>query len=98
VLLASVTADDGLILVVEDDGAGIPWPDKERVFERGFGRNTGLGLFLAREILGSMGMAIAETGVPGHGARFEIRVPASRVRYIPGGAAEGAGPALARHP
>jgi signal transduction histidine kinase len=52
VLLASVTADDGLILVVEDDGAGIPWPDKERVFERGFGRNTGLGLFLAREILG----------------------------------------------
>jgi PAS domain S-box-containing protein len=98
VLLASVPADEGLLLVVEDDGAGIPWSDKERVFERGFGRNTGLGLFLAREILGSMGMAIAETGVPGHGARFEIRVPASRTRYVSGGTAEGAGPALARHP
>jgi PAS domain S-box-containing protein len=98
-VLGAVPAGNGLILVIEDDGAGIPWADKERIFERGFGRNTGLGLFLAREILESMGMAIAETGVPGHGARFEIRIPADRIRHRPGTVPEGAGIALAlQHP
>jgi signal transduction histidine kinase len=98
-VLGAVPADDGLVLVIEDDGAGIPWADKERIFERGFGRNTGLGLFLAREILESMGMAIAETGVPGHGARFEIRIPADRIRRRSGTVPEGAGIALAlQHP
>jgi nitrogen-specific signal transduction histidine kinase len=99
VLLGAVPSDDGLVLVVEDDGAGVPRPDKERIFERGFGRNTGLGLFLAREILESMEMTIAETGVPSHGARFEIRIPGGRVRRTAGIPPEGAGPALAlRHP
>lgn len=46
-----------------------------RSFERGFGKNTGLGLFLAREILGITRIAIAETGVYGQGARFEMLVP-----------------------
>ena len=95
VLLGAVPADDGLVLVVEDDGAGVPWTDKERIFERGFGRNTGLGLFLAREILESMGMTIAENGVPGHGARFEIRVPHGRVRPDAGAVPEAGGTALA---
>jgi PAS domain S-box-containing protein len=98
-VLGAVPAEDGLVLVIEDDGAGIPWADKERIFERGFGRNTGLGLFLAREILESMGMGIAETGVPGHGARFEIRIPADRIRHRSGAVPEGVGIALAlQHP
>jgi PAS domain S-box-containing protein len=99
ILLRAVRADDGLILIVEDDGAGIPWSDKERIFERGFGRNTGLGLFLAREILESMETTITETGTPGRGARFEIRVPEERVRPAPGIAAGVGGLALAmQHP
>ena len=95
VLFGAEETDDAMILIVEDDGAGVPWADKERIFERGFGRNTGLGLFLAREILGSMEMTIAETGVPGHGARFEIRVPAKRVRHAPGSRGEAVGLAIA---
>ena len=95
VLLGAEETDDGVILVVEDDGAGVPWADKERIFERGFGRNTGLGLFLAREILASMQMSIAETGLPGYGARFEIRVPAARVRPAPGPGREAGGLAVA---
>ncbi|MEN6342788.1 MAG: histidine kinase N-terminal 7TM domain-containing protein [Methanospirillum sp.] len=79
-VLGAVPDGDGLVLIIEDDGVGVPWLDKERIFDRGFGRNTGLGLFLVREILESMEMTITETGVPGHGARFEIRVPAERVR------------------
>ena len=38
-------------------------------------KNTGLGLFLVREILSITGIKIRETGVPGKGARFEILVP-----------------------
>lgn len=95
VQFGAAPGEDGLILVVEDDGAGIPWSDKERIFERGFGRNTGLGLYLAREILESMGMTIAEIGVPGHGARFEIRVPNERVRSASGAVREAGGLAFA---
>ena len=68
------SGDDHLI-VCEDDGAGIPAEEKEEIFERGFGRNTGMGLFLAREILSITGITITETGIPGKGARFEIKVP-----------------------
>ncbi|MEN6343027.1 MAG: PAS domain S-box protein [Methanospirillum sp.] len=67
-----------LVLICEDDGDGVPAAEKERIFERGFGKNTGLGLFLAREILGITGITIRETGE--RGARFEITVPADGVR------------------
>ncbi len=63
------------IVVCEDDGAGVAPPDKEKIFERGFGRNTGLGLALSREILAITGITIAETGEPGTGARFEMTIP-----------------------
>lgn len=59
----------------EDDGIGIPEEEKERVFKREFYKNTGLGLFLSREILSITGMTISEVGKPGKGARFEIRIP-----------------------
>ena len=52
-----------------------PAEEKEKIFERGYGKNTGLGLFLAREILSITGITIRETGKPGKGARFEIAVP-----------------------
>ena len=68
--------ENGALLVVEDDGIGIPAENKGRLFERGFGRRTGWGLFLVSEILAITGMTIAETGEPGKGARFEIRIPA----------------------
>ena len=39
--------------------------DKERIFDWGFGKNTGLGLALSREILGITGIKIRETGGTG---------------------------------
>lgn len=63
------------VLVYEDDGVGIPSHQKDLIFKQGFGRNRGLGLFLTRGILSVTGITIRETGVPGKGARFEIRVP-----------------------
>ena len=69
-----------LVVVVQDDGIGVPLDEKERIFEMGYGRNTGLGLFLARPILGITGLSIKESGSPGEGARFEITVPPGRFR------------------
>ncbi len=71
---------DDLIIVIEDNGAGIPLPDKENIFKRGFGKHSGLGLFLSREILAITGLGIRETGEPGRGARFEILVPPGKFR------------------
>lgn len=71
------------IIVVEDDGIGIPEDEKKKIFERGFGKNHGFGLFLSREILELTDITIEENGVPGKGARFEICVPAEMWK-IPG--------------
>jgi|SRR5208337_3927002 len=68
-------SDEELIIICEDNGNGIPDAEKEKIFERGFGKNTGQGLFLAREILSITGITIRESGEPGKGARFEIVVP-----------------------
>lgn len=65
----------GFVLFYEDNGAGIPADRKERIFERGVGSNTGLGLFLIREILAITGITVRETGIPGLSARFEMLVP-----------------------
>jgi len=73
--------DEGVI-VVEDDGVGIPVEMKARIFDQAFGRHTGYGLFLSREILGITGMTIAETGEEGKGARFEITVPKKNYRWV----------------
>lgn len=68
--------------VFEDDGEGIPDADKEAIFEKGVGKNTGLGLYLSREILSITGIVIAEKGTPGTGARFVIIVPEGGFRQI----------------
>jgi PAS domain S-box-containing protein len=68
------------ILAVEDDGIGIPASKKDLIFERNVGKNTGLGLFLTREILEITGMKIFERGEEGRGARFEIAVPMEKWR------------------
>ena len=75
---------EGLVIVYTDNGVGIAAEDKERIFIRGFGKNTGLGMFLSREILGITGIVIKETGEQGKGVRFEISLPAENYRITPG--------------
>ena len=67
-------------IIVEDDGNGINHSLKEKIFQKGFGNHTGLGLFLVREVLSITGFTIYETGNPGEGARFEITVPMNMFR------------------
>jgi len=75
-------SDDGTgIIVCEDDGIGVPAEEKDKIFLREFGQNTGLGLSLSREILDITGITIRETGEPGQGARFEMTVPEGMWRF-----------------
>ena len=75
IILSAEERDNNLIIRYEDDGIGIPADEKEMIFERGYGKNTGLGLFLVRDVLALTGITITETGIPGKGARFEMAVP-----------------------
>ena len=71
---------DSMIVVCEDDGVGIAPGDKDQIFAKGFGRDSGLGLFLIHEILAITGITIRETGIPGRGARFEMTVGHGKFR------------------
>ncbi len=73
--LSTAARENELVVIYEDDGQGIPNADKPYIFNRGFGKNTGLGLFLACQILSITAITITETGEPGKGARFEMTVP-----------------------
>jgi len=81
--LSCEESEDSLRLIWEDDGCGIPADQKERIFERGVGKNTGFGLLLSREILAITGITITETGEPSRGARFEMAVPDGSWRRVP---------------
>lgn len=81
ILLSKRQEGQDLIILYEDDGIGIPDSEKENIFERGYGKNTGFGLFLIREILSITGLSIRETGKYGEGARFEILVPQGSYRF-----------------
>lgn len=80
--ISTEVRDADLIIMVLDDGAGIRETDKELIFMQGYGKNSGLGLTLSREILSMTGIAITESGEFEKGACFEIIVPSSVWRSI----------------
>lgn len=71
-----------VLIVVADQGIGIPEKDQPRLFE-GFFRasnvekrlGTGLGLAIVKKAVESHGGAISFTSEPGKGTRFEVRLP-----------------------
>jgi PAS domain S-box-containing protein len=72
---------EGLILVCEDDGAGIDPKKRPTLFLRIVGDKPRFGLFFVSEYLTLGGMSITETSEPGKGARFEITVPKGMYRF-----------------
>jgi signal transduction histidine kinase len=80
--LYTLVSGESLTLVYEDNGKGIPADEKEKIFEFGYGRGSGFGLFLIRELLGYTGIPITETGESGKGAKFEIVVPKGKFRKV----------------
>jgi len=81
VIVRGENTEAGLSIVWEDDGVGVPAESKELIFGKSYGDNTGLGLYLAKEILATTGFTISEEGEPGKGARFVIRAPSGRFTW-----------------
>jgi len=85
VSLSLGTVDGQALLVVEDDGHGVPPGERDRVFER-FVRldesrarasgGTGLGLAIVRESVQAHGGTVQIVDSSLGGARFEVRLPA----------------------
>ena len=90
-------ADDAIphaLLVVQDEGIGIPAADLPQIFERyRRGRNvgriagTGIGLTGAKQIVERHGGAIDVTSAEGAGTRVTVRLPLepAPVNHIDGG-------------
>jgi signal transduction histidine kinase len=76
---------DAVVLTVDDDGAGIPASERQRVFER-FVRleeardrdsgGSGLGLAIVAEIAAAHGATVSLLDSPAGGARAEVRLRA----------------------
>jgi signal transduction histidine kinase len=64
-----------LNLVYEDDGVGIAKAEKAKIFNEGYGKGTGYGLYLIRKMCEVYGWTIRETGKHGKGAEFTIIIP-----------------------
>ncbi len=67
---------------VRDDGHGIPPEVLPRIFDpffttRDVGKGSGLGLFIAFEIIEEHGGCVAVESEPGKGTAFHVRLPAS---------------------
>jgi len=75
ITVSSHCTEQGLIIAWEDDGVGIPPEEKEIIFNYGYGKNTGYGLYLISEILKITSIHIRETGLFKKGARFEMLIP-----------------------
>jgi len=82
ITIHSQDTPDGINLILEDDGVGIPETAKEKIFRREYFKHTGFGLFLGREILSITNLTISETGIPGKGARFVIHAPKGKYRPV----------------
>jgi PAS domain S-box-containing protein len=78
--ILSQESANGLTLIVEDNGTGVPDERKEQIFRREYFKNTGFGLFLSQEILSITGLTIRENGTSGKGARFEIHAQKNSYR------------------
>lgn len=82
-LSLDIELDDCAVLTVSDQGVGIAPEDQDRLFEpfaRGqdahqLASGTGLGLYIARQIIEHHGGTIDLESQPGQGATFTIRLP-----------------------
>ncbi len=71
---------NSMYVIYKDNGNGISESEKSFIFEKGYGKNTGLGLFVIREILMITGITIKENGKEGEGVRFEMLIPSGFFR------------------
>jgi signal transduction histidine kinase len=81
--LSAQVSDHRVRFSVSDTGQGIPREYQERIFEKFFRvpdarpRGTGLGLYIAKEIILGHNGEIGVESEPGHGSTFWFTLPAA---------------------
>jgi two-component system osmolarity sensor histidine kinase EnvZ len=78
IALSALAAGRSVLVMVDDDGPGIPEDRREsvfRAFESGAGGGTGLGLTIARDIVRAHGGDITLEDSPLGGLRARVRLP-----------------------
>lgn len=71
-------------IMIKDNGDGISNEDQERIFEQGFSNRkkeggTGMGLFIANEVIANYGGKISVDSKKGKGTAFKVYIP---LRYM----------------
>lgn len=77
--------ENGVVLILEDNGIGIPVEELSRIFEKGFtgsnGRSneksTGMGLYLCLKLCHKLGIGLTAESVPGKGTKMLLEFPIS---------------------
>jgi two-component system sensor histidine kinase KdpD len=87
VRVAASEADDSIVVVVEDEGPGIPHQELVRIFEPFWhssatveNKGTGLGLAIARGFAEANEGSLSALPRPGGGSSFSLELPIARVR------------------
>ncbi|MDD6023524.1 MAG: HAMP domain-containing sensor histidine kinase [Oscillospiraceae bacterium] len=87
VRLIAYSQGDTAILIVEDNGVGIPEEELENIFQRFYrvdkarsreAGGTGLGLAIVRETVEKFGGTVTASNCPQGGARFTVKFPRFR--------------------
>jgi PAS domain S-box-containing protein len=86
VILRTLQLEDELVFEVTDNGGGMDWETKGKVFTTFFttkgNRGTGLGLLTTRKIVQEHGGKVEVESTAGQGATFRIRLPLRRLQVI----------------
>jgi len=89
-LRASRGAENSVTIEVQDTGKGIPPEEQDRVFDRFYrgsgmleGKGFGLGLPIAKRMVGVMGGEIGLRSQPGEGSTFWVRLRAAKPTPTP---------------
>jgi signal transduction histidine kinase len=84
VKVAAENVDGHVRISVSDAGTGVPWDDRERIFEKFYrvrglplraAGGTGLGLYISRELTERMGGRLELVSEPSHGTTFVVELP-----------------------
>ncbi|MFO0744288.1 MAG: 7TM diverse intracellular signaling domain-containing protein [Myxococcota bacterium] len=80
VRVSTAAADDAVVIVVEDNGPGVPPELRQRVFEPFFTtkqreQGTGMGLAISKRIVEEHGGTLELVSEPGLPTRFVVRLP-----------------------
>jgi len=81
VTITAFTTDNSFVVLVDDQGDGIPDEDTERIFDiyytqsGGEGGGSGLGLPLSRRLARLLGGELSANNRPEGGARFTLKLP-----------------------